>query len=486
MMLYAIFEPMQIQSVIMAGAVAVLAFSSCSRKIIPGKPDLATTAFALDSLPLSEINIPIRIDLKPVYSMAEKTVDTVFTSPRYPEAWVQSGCDTRYKYTFRRGPLHMSTAGNALNLGFTGYYRIIGSTRVCISGTAISPWTPPCRCGFEEPERRVNVSFSSFVSLQPDYKVKLSIRRNDPQPLDKCEVCFWGQDITKQVLNGLKEELDLSKAELEKNYGLVDLKPRFQQVWDELNKLYGLYDMGWLQINPQRLRISSLFARNDSLYVNLALAARPVISLEKPLQQNSWLPAMADQGYRPGFNIFMDAFLHYDSLSRILNSQLAGKTFDLNKGPLRKKFTVRNCLLYGADNEKLIIKIEFGGTDEGVLYLVGKPVYDAATKMLEVRNIDFDIRSKDAVLKAADWLFNKRIVTEISRHTRYDLSAYIDSAKAGINLQLNRQWMPGISSAGVIEDLSLVGIYPLTRYLVIRSNYSGNLAINVESLDFSL
>ncbi|MEI9807688.1 MAG: DUF4403 family protein [Bacteroidota bacterium] len=71
--------------------------------------------FNLDSLPVSEINIPIQISLKPVYAMAEKNVDTLFTSVGYPEGWVQQSCDMRYKYTFRRSPLQMKVSGMAMN-----------------------------------------------------------------------------------------------------------------------------------------------------------------------------------------------------------------------------------------------------------------------------------------------------------------------------------------------------------------------------------
>ena len=62
----------------------------------------------IDSLPESQIDIPIQVNLKPVYALAEKNVDTVFTSPDYPDGWVQSDCATRYKYHFRRSPLKMS------------------------------------------------------------------------------------------------------------------------------------------------------------------------------------------------------------------------------------------------------------------------------------------------------------------------------------------------------------------------------------------
>jgi hypothetical protein len=470
--------------VLLAAVISLLV--SCSHKINPEKPSLAPTNFKLDSLPVSEINVPIQVNLKPVYAMAEKSVDTLFTSPKYPDEWVYDGCDTRYKYSFRRSPLQMKAAGTSLSLGFTGYYKIIGSTRVCVAGVAVSPWTAPCRCGFDEPERKVNVSFTNSLTVQPDYKVKLAIKRNEPQALDKCEVCFWGQDITKQVLNGLKTELDAAKADLDKNYGTVDLKSKFQQVWDQLNKVYDLYGMGWLQVNPQRIRINSLYARNDSLNVILGLSARPVISFEKPAEQSSWLPNITDFSNKPGFNIFLDAVLHYDSLSNLLNMQAAGKEFDLNKGPIKKKFIIKDVKLFGSGNEKLIIRINFGGTNDGTMYLVGKPVYDPEKKLLEIKNIDFDIKSKDALLKAADWLFNRRIVTEISKYAKYDLTAYLDSAKTSMGQYLNREWIKGIRSNGSINDLKLIGIYPLDKFLVIRSNCAGSMSVKVESIDFSL
>jgi hypothetical protein len=339
--------------------VLLLSCLAYSQKIDPANPDLSPENFRLDSLPESEINIPIQVNLKPFYIMAEKSVDTVFASTGYPDAWIQEGCDTRYKYVFRRSPLQFKGAGNSLNIGFIGYYKIVGSTRLCVRGTVMSPWTPGCKCGFTEPERRVNVSFSNTVSISPDYKVKLSVKRNEPQPLDKCEVCFWGQDITKQVMKGLVSELDMSRKDMEKTYGSVDLKPYFQQVWDQLNKLYGLYNLGWLQINPQKIRINNLFLNKDSLNIFLGLTAKPVISFEKPVDKNTWIPNVGSFSKQQGFSIFLDAILNYDSLSWILNQQVSGKEFDFKKGFIKKKFIIDECRIYGGGFEKLIIKLKF-------------------------------------------------------------------------------------------------------------------------------
>lgn len=463
-------------------------FYSCAtaQKINPENPDLSPGNFKLDSLPNSEINIPIQVNMKPMYAMAEKSVDTLFTSPKYPDEWVQDGCDVRYKYSFRRSKLQISGAGSSLNLGFTGYYKIVGSTRLCVRGTVVSPWTPACRCGFDEPERRVNVSFTNSVNVLPDYKVSVTFKRNEPQPLDKCEVCFWGQDITTQVLKGLIAELDAAKKDLDKNYGSVDLKPRFQQVWDQMTKVYNLYGLGWLQVNPQKVRINNLYVKNDSLNIFLGLSAKPVISFERPVEKYSKIPNLSPFSRQQGFSIFLDAVLSYDSLSNIINQNLKGFEYNFKKAFVKKKFIVDECKVYGGGFEKLIIKVNFSGTNTGVVYLVGKPVYDKEKRTIEIRDMDFDVKSKNVLLGSADWIFDKKITNEIQKQAKFELGSYIDSAKFTMNQQLNRELIKGIRSWGNIKDIGLIGIYPMQQQLVIRSNCTGDLAVKVESINFSL
>jgi hypothetical protein len=373
-----------------------------------------------------------------------------------------------------------------MNLGFTGYYKIIGSTRVCLGGAVVSPWTPACRCGFEEGERRVNVNFVNTVKVLPDYKINLSINRQEPVPVDKCSVCFFGADITNQVMKGLKDELDLAKKAIEDSFGVVDMKPQVQQLWNKLNVSYNLYGLGWLKINPQKIRLTSLFARNDSLNIFLGMTARPVISFERTNDLMTLAPNIDNSVSRPGFNIFLDAVLNYDSLSTIVNSQLKGKEFDLTNGKGKKVVVVEDCRIYGTGNEKLIIKMSFSGTSSGIAYFTGKPFYDASKKMIEVRDIDFDVKTKNLLLKSADWLFNKRISNEIAKASRFDLSTYVDTAKIMINRQLNTEWIKGVKSTGAISDLRIAGFYPLTEYFIIRSNASGDLMIKVDAMNFNL
>ena len=286
-------------------------------------------------------------------------------------------------------------------------------------------------------------------------------------------------------MDGLKKELDLSKKAIEDSFGLVDIKSQVQQLWNRLTPSYNILGLGWLQINPQRIKLNNLSARNDSLQIILGLTARPVIRFEKPMDYKTLVPDMDNTPAKPGFNIFMDAVLNYDSLSQILNAKIKGQQFEFKKGGVNKTVIINDCRIYGSGNEKMIIKMSFSGTNSGIAYFTGKPAYNEKEKILEIKDIDFDVKTKNLLLNNADWMFSRRITNEIASRTRFDLSKYIDTVKILINTQFNREWLKGIKTTGTLNDIKIAGIYPLSEHLVIRSNASGILAIIVDTIDFN-
>lgn len=107
-------------------------------------------------------------------------------------------------------------------------------------------------------------------------------------------------------------------------------------------------------------------------------------------------------------------------------------------------------------------------------------------RTIEIRDVDFDVKSKNVLLGSADWIFDKKITNEIQKQAKFELGSYIDTAKFTMNQQLNRELIKGIRSWGNIKDIGLIGIYPMQQHLVIRSNCTGDLAVKVESINFSL
>ncbi|MGZ3850000.1 MAG: DUF4403 family protein [Flavisolibacter sp.] len=437
----------------------------------------------IDSLPASQIDIPIQVNLDAIYRMAERKVDTVFTSPHYPNDWVQSDCATRYKYHFRRSPLRMSMSGTILDLGFTGFYQITGSTRACLNGTVLSPWTPSCRCGFEEAERRVNVGFTSSFSLLPNLVLHTKITRKEPQPLDKCAVCFWGQDVTTSVMEGLKAELDLSKKAMEDSFGTMNLRPFMQQAWNMMNDVYAIPNIGYFSLHPKSLRMENINASNHLLNINLGITAAPVVSFEKPEAPKVTVPDLTTANHPGGFNIYLEAALQYDSLSKVLNGYLAGKRFDLSEGIFNKHIVMENTMVGGDENGNLLIRVDFSGSFEGTVFLTGKPFYNPEKKTIEVQELDYDLRTRNLLLKTAKWLFNKRIISELKKYSSFELTDYYKMATTTLNTWLNREWTPGIKGAGQISALSVTGVHALPEHLLIRSNCVGKLTVLVSEID---
>jgi hypothetical protein len=436
-----------------------------------------------DSLPVSDIDIPIKILLKPFYQLAEKNVDTVFTSPNYPADWVQADCATRYKYRFRRSPLTMTAKGANLDIGFTGFYQIIGATRACVNGAVISPWTPGCGCGFEEGERRVKVGFTANFSLAPNYILRTKIKRHPPQALDKCTVCFWGQDITATVLEGLSRELDLSKKAMEDSFSSINLKPYFQQAWNALSGVYAIPSVGFLALHPKKLRLNYMTAKNDMLQLSIGISAHPTIVYERPGTTSSPVPIMTSAPDREGFSIFLEAALQYDSLTTVLNGFLIDKRFDVQEGLIKKHIIIKGTQVGGDEKGNLLIRMDFGGSHTGSFYLTGRPVYNALTKSIEVQGMDYDLKTKSLLLKTAKWLFNKRIMGELQKYAVFNLSSYYDTAAINLNTWLNKEWTKGIRGSGSVKDLKLTSVEAQPAHLLIRSSCQGKLAIQVSSID---
>ena len=437
----------------------------------------------VDTLPESQIDIPLQVNLRAIYSLAEKNVDTVFTSPNYPYDWVQSDCATRYKYHFRRSPLRIGMSGTTLHLGFTGYYQIIGSTRACVKGTILSPWTPACRCGFDEAERKVNVGFVSNFQLLPNHILRTKINRLEPQALDKCSVCFWGQDVTKSVINGLKAELDLSKKAMEDSFGRMNLKPFMQQAWNLLNDIYQIPGIGYFSLRPKKLRMENINAKNDLLNINIGISAAPFVSFVKPEVEKSTVPDLSAGNHPGGFNVHMEAAFQYDSLSKVISGYIAGRRVEVSEGLFKKHIIIENATVSGEENGHMKIRLDFKGSFNGTVFLSGKPVYNQENKSIEVEDIDYDLETRNLLLKTGRWLFNNRILSELKKYTSFGLSDYYAKAAVSLNGWLNREWTKGIRGAGSVSDIKLTAVYALPQHLLIRTNCAGKLSITVSEID---
>ena len=438
-------------------------------------------------IPESEINVPVRVGLRPLFNWVERSVDTVFASEGYPQDWVQKGCDLRYRYKFWRSPLRMTALGQTLDLSFTGYYQMEGSTRVCLNGVVVSPWTPSCRCGFSEGARKVEVRFLNSLSILPRYQLQLKLMPQIPKPTDPCKVCFWEQDVTRQVMEGISEELNAAKQSMEKQYGMVDLTPTMGKVWSEMNRPISLDGYGWLMIRPLGFRVNRLQARGDSLDLSLGLRARPVVVNAVPQAYTTALPPDWEKpSASDDFNIRLDADLRYDSLSSVLNRTALPIDIKPEKGPFRKNVRIDSIQLQAGGNQRIRCTAFLSGKYAGKLELSGIPIWDSLSGFVRLKNVELELNTRHLVLgKAAKW-FDKPIQNWLEKKFSFDLASKLSDKRKWIEEKLNTAELGPLRCQGKLDRMEWLGWEHLSEGLRIRMGLQGKMSCRIDATRFSL
>jgi len=166
-----------------------------------------------------------------------------------------------------------------------------------------------------------------------------------------------------------------------------------------------------------------------------------------------------------------------------MNGYLVNKRFEVTEGIFKKHIIIQNTAVSGDEQGNMVISVDFSGSFDGTAVFIGKPVYNAEKKSIEVQDLDYDLKTKNVLLKTAKWLFNKRIITELKKYTSFDLGQYYDTASKTLNSWLNREWTKGISGTGSVSELKLTSVYALPQHLLVRSNCAGKLNVLVSEIN---
>jgi hypothetical protein len=448
--------------------------------IKPAAPDtLNKPVPIINTQPASDIDIPVSIGLKPIFAWANKFVDTLYTSPNFPNTWVEEGCDTRYQYRFVRGPFQFKAYNDLLYVTFSGYYGVRGSTRLCTS-IGNSVWTPSCSCGFgTEAARRIDAAFTIKFQLLPDYRLGVVVNRVEPVAVDKCTVCFFGKDITSIITGQVKTELDASVAEMQKKLQTFSLKPYMKMVWDTLQTPYRMPGFGYLSTQPQQLRISQVSLNRDSLYLSLGLTARPELKA-MPENQKLPLPNLTDFRPRSGFKMFIAQQLPYDSLSAISNQRIAGQEFEVGKGLFKRKVRIDSLKLQGGLSH-IIVKVFVSKGARGVFYLEGTPAWDLQKQELWLDSLDYHIETRQFLLRTASNLLDATITTKLKAYTRFNLADKISGLSKSLLAQMNRNVYPGVNSRGFIVKMSIDEMKASDKGIFIAAGAEGKLWMDIDA-----
>ena len=425
--------------------------------------------------PISNVEIPVTVDLKNYFVQAENAAPTKYADK-------QEQCEgISYQYTFTRTPFTITGSNNVVNLKFTGAYGFTAS--YCAKCASILGSGPRClvptisaQCGWgNEPPRRMDISYQSTITVTPDFHLQSkTILYPAPNPIDRCNVFMGNIDVTDKLIQYISNPLNDLGKQVDAKIAAYNVKPIIESLWKNLASETKIGDVGYLSINPQSVRLSSFNLTGSLLNFSVGLSAKPVVTTISTPPPPKTLPNLTTYTPANGFSIYLDLLENYDHLTNMVNQQVAGQKADV----AGKEFVVDKTKVYGV-GKQIVMEIAFSGSNTGTIYLVGTPTYSGITHELSFPDLTFDLQTKAWILKAAKWMFNSKITDMIRQKAKYNFTQFITDSKTKLQTELSRDMGNGIHSDVAIKELDIQDIYPTSEKLIIRTLSTGQIKIKV-------
>ena len=136
--------------------------------------------------------------------------------------------------------------------------------------------------------------------------------------------------------------------------------------------------------------------------------------------------------FRSGGQLVMSGSLEYPALASHLQHELVGKQLAIERpaGTVHR-VAIRDLRVSGpvacaGAQPCLELAIDVEGDVCGVITVVGRPDFDAGSGDVVLRDIDFSVDSRSAVLRAAAWLGHGELVQQITGVARFSIAPAVE------------------------------------------------------------
>jgi hypothetical protein len=104
---------------------------------------------------------------------------------------------------------------------------------------------------------------------------------------------------------------------------------------------------------------------------------------------------------------------------------------------------------------------------------------------VEIQNPAFDVKTKNALLKSAEWLMHGLILAKLTPYLTYPVKDDLENMKKEANKMLsNYSVYDGVALQGALNSVSVTGLDLVPGAIRISANVKGNIALKVNELNF--
>ncbi len=421
----------------------------------------------LSDIPHSSINIPVELKLDDLEQLVNQQVGDLLDQHGVDIMADDDDLDIRVE---KSADIKMGVQGNAISITVPLHLFIkkdITFTKVKAEGD-------------------INLYFLSQFKISEDWELETqtAIEKYEwtRKPVIKLGVVNIPiKSIANKIVERSKETVarEIDK-QLEQNFALKDmLLPAWRKIQDPI-KVSDEYN-AWLKVVPNKVGMTPLYSSQRIIKSTMVIhtEAKVIIggfapdTIVRPLLPFSEIAQAKDD-----FQLHLKTGIPYDSIEVLAKQQFIGETFtDKNRS-----VTVVDLEVFG-QNDQIVVNTVLTGSYEGSLYLTGTPHYDQKKELLELKDLDFELKTKNFLHKSMAWVFQKGLKKRLEENLRLPVGDKKAEWIELIEQQLTNLDLPSnLKMEANIEELTISRFFIQQEALVLLVSSEGKMQLNIEHL----
>jgi hypothetical protein len=451
---------------------------SCTQKLNPKQPEEKYNEVKAQSAgQLSVINVPVTVSMVEV----EKQINAQLKDLIYEDNSLENnGNDNFLIKVWKREPITVNAVSDVFNITVPLRIWAKGELPFDKIGLNISE--------FKETEFTLNVHFISKVSVDTSWQVHTTTFANGFDWVHKptLKIGFIELSlapIANRIIDKQQDRLaQLVDKQVEQK---INIKKYVQQAWKAIQQplLLSKEYNTWLKMIPTEILMTPFSGQGKQAralvgikgYTQTTIGQKPSIDSTKKI-----LPLQTVKEIPDAVSIGLSGEVSHEYATEVLKNKFLNQEFSLSEG--KYNITLTDIDLYGSGDD-LIIKADLAGSLEGTIYLKGKPYFDPESQTLSLLNLDYDLDTKNKLIKTASWLAKGKFIKSMQEAFRIPLGNHIEQAKELIQANLaNKQLAKGVVLNGQIEELTPADVYITPTSIIATVLATGKVNVNIEGL----
>ena len=455
----------------------VLNWSCKTTKIEPPKPP----SFSVVEPPKlsSMIGLPININIEGL----SKSLNKKFTTQLYKDSNFNDNDGDNLKIeVLKKGDFILNTSNNSLNISaplhidLNYMFNVFGSSKEISKGLNLT------------------VNFSTSPVVDRDWNLQLNSKGKiiwDDLPvidlgITKIDLPSVFGSLIQSVVNKMAVKIDKEVPKY------VNIKKMVSDEWMKLANpiLLDSANKAWMVVNPKNVFITPIQYNPKNMQIKLGLSSIvEFVSGYKPTNDSfsKVIPPLRQvSNIQENVKLNLGATLTFEQINESIKQQFLNKPFELESFDYKikindaKVFNYGNKLMIALDLDGKVRKGMVGKNIRGVVYATGVPIYNAKSKTIEIKQFDFELKTRDILLKAASWLVKSKSFKEnIESKLIFPIEDKLTQARLTANDAVNKKMLDNLDIKGFVKNIEPGNIYITPSAIKINIVTDGNLEINL-------